>query len=123
MRNVTERQQIVSMLKTMNMEIEHNKYFKEYLEKAKKLDKKQARLDAINREWRKAVGDPERMAHRPQLRKEAMALMQKIDEADQRLLRLAELRPFRNIVKNAGSSKRECRKLYSFFCKKILTSP
>lgn len=43
---MTERQQIVSMLKTMNMEIEQNKYFREYLEKAEKLDKKQARLDS-----------------------------------------------------------------------------
>ena len=101
LRNVTERQTILAMLKTMNSEIEHNKYFKEYLEKAEEVDKMQQRLDEVNREWRKGAGNAEAYARRQELRKESMSLMKQIDELDQRLLRLGELRPFRNIVRNA----------------------
>lgn len=101
LRNVTERQTILAMLKTMNSEIEHNKYFKEYLEKAEEVDRMQQRLDEVNREWRKGAGNAEAYARRQELRKESMSLMKQIDELDQRLLRLGELRPFRNIVRNA----------------------
>lgn len=52
LRNVTERQRLVQMLKTMHTDVEHNKYFQEYLQKAAELDRKQAKVDALAEEWR-----------------------------------------------------------------------
>lgn len=128
LRNVTERQTIVEMLRTMNTEVEHNKYFQEYLQKASILDRKQARLDAAREEWkelafRKGKRSEETKAHLQELRDEIVKLTKELDRTDKRLLELAELRPFRNMVANAESEKGNAENCIPFFCKKILTSP
>lgn len=112
LRNVTERQTIVEMLRTMNTEVEHNKYFQEYLQKASTLDRKQARLDAAREEWkelafRKGKRSEETKAHLQELREEIVKLTKELDRTDKRLLELAELRPFRNMVANAEKRQRE----------------
>jgi len=112
LRNVTERQTIVEMLRTMNTEVEHNKYFQEYLQKASILDRKQARLDAAREEWkelafRKGKRSEETKAHLQKLRDEIVKLTKELDRTDKRLLELAELRPFRNMVANAEKRQRE----------------
>ncbi len=112
LRNVTERQTIVEMLRTMSTEVEHNKYFQEYLQKASTLDRKQAKLDAFNEEWRdlmfqKGERSEQTKARLAEIRTEIEKLIQELDRTDKRLLQLAELRPFRNIVKNAEKRQRQ----------------
>lgn len=123
LRNVTERQTIVEMLRIMNTEVEHNKYFQEYLQKASILDRKQARLDAAREEWkdlafRKGKRSEETKAHLQELRDEIVKLTKELDRTDKRLLELAELRPFRNMVANAESEKGMQKTAFPLFVKR-----
>ncbi len=106
LRNVTERQTIVEMLRTMSTEVEHNKYFQEYLQKASILDRQQSQLDALTEEWRELAfqngkRSVETKARLQEIRTEVDRLRSTITKMDRRLLALGDMRPFRNLVENA----------------------
>jgi hypothetical protein len=103
LRNVTERQYLVQILKTMNTDVEHNTYFQEYLQKAAELDRKQAKVDALAEEWRelayqKGKRSEETKERLQEIRTEITSLRSEINAMDNRLLTLGEMRPFRNLV-------------------------